>query len=733
MLRRAIELAPKRDRLSGDGVIRGTATFRGEQTPAAGVVVLATAYPLSAENVKTDYAKPAIREAYPGPRWKRSPPGGDAFWRLHYALREELYEMSRTYKAVTSADGTYELAGLPGSDGKWTFGFQVYSPDGEAKLERDKHGPGASTVFRDFKVGDTVDILVAREYVVPYNILMPDGSPAEGAWAYASGPKAGPSSYTGSQWWSVSPTRTLVAGEYTVWAEMDQLAGLPGKGDRFRMRSNSTEITVGAGSVSAPVVLKLEGLFGVRVVVRDPGKVNRYFKTKVLQLENGKIPESVDAQRGWTVNPTKLDSGDYVADFTGIDPGSYAAAIIEDDVIVASEYFTLGEEVKIIEFALPPPARHKYVVAWIYGPDGKLLDDVDITTSIEFQFGEGTTGSGMFHDSGSWRREDGAWCAIHAPYNRKVAGASKSLGRLCATSSEFGKLVALYEYSAESECTLRFEQPGSISVTLRNVKGHSHVAAMRVQVTPTNEDRGGRELSDWLSSYTNIPDSTTFDSVPVGTYTVSLRCQTNDYGEGGLHILDSVEVTVGSRKAEAILTAPALYNLTISVPNISTSYALKINLKEGKSGTSVSASRGLDEKRTTEVRGLVEGVYTISASSQFETHEYPAVEVKVPSTGPVVFDPKAFDAIEVSWLKDDTHMYRAGFRQFDIVIGTAGNETKNLRDLRRILKGDESDQSIVQIAILRSGKPQTISISRSDLAADDSGYSVNLEPCHRDE
>jgi hypothetical protein len=500
---------------AGDGAITGTVTT-DEGAPLEGVEVSCTPeYP---------------RTPRPPARAGELPPLPDPVESALISARYSAWTRETRKVARTDAAGSYRFDGLGGDKHRIEArrpGWQIRPKDHSAAYQA--------------RAGAAVDFVASPSVEVRVEVTSPPGTPLDRLQVRFLLPGGGSMGYglnADNPVIQVKPGsyRALaIAGPAEEWKSEEQAVDIPAEGEppvlRFTVK--------GSPGIRARVVFpEGEEMQGSRIFLRRLGEGQKADPALLLNSSD---------------NQTRATERSGTHSWSGLAPGRYGIGVARSHnlPVVVVEEVEVIDSMAEVELRMPPLDPAEFVILAVLGPDGKTERDYAVTTGFQ---SKRLSSSGGVNEV---KRADGTRWILH-----HIQGSSEEADGtwwVAVSSSRYGTVRADYRKGAQREITIRFEEPGSLTVTLEGYRGHSHEGRLAVAVIPAADAAQGR----WSrpSSTGVAPEGTqTFDRLQPGEYQVLLQ---TTGGESSSTVARAA-VTLHGGRNEATVKVPALHALTVT-------------------------------------------------------------------------------------------------------------------------------------------------------------------------
>jgi len=640
-LEHALESIPYGSSVDGEGMLSGTVLTEAGK-PMKGVLVRAT--------YRADRRqKKAYRQAAGVPE------------------DESLEEMVRTYVARVMKDRKNRRDGTTDDQGRFVI---AGIGDGKYWLRAYHEGYSFKAVGQntyELKAGTEVEFTGKPLGDLKVSITLPDGTAPEKASILL---KFGSGSTRTLPWIRADPWIQLSPGTHT-------LSATAGESQEFGAPDQSVEIVEGV--TPPPVQFALRDRPGIHgQVVMPAGENKGAVQVYIMSLKPGETPDEKrlrsEGQSTWIHGRSPKYS------FMDLQPGTWAVGLSLDQRTMALiETVEVGRGLATLDLTVPEPNREEYLVVRLEGPGGKLITDVSFSTGYR------AGGSSSSGGSRTARMPDGTWHVWHP----KVPDSTTETVTytLSATSQQYGTQNLEYDRTTTSELLLRFEDPGTLEVTIAGYQGSGVEGGVGLIVEPAK----GQRNSWYYPQRNNRPDSEgrqSFTTLTPGPYRilVYLKRTGSQY-----FVAARVPITVKSGKNTETVNLPAFHSLTVLSPVAKEGAHFSISSSGGSGELSfydnarISAGKAVFER-------VPAGTYVLSdRSGSIEGR----MEVTIPGQTVVRFVPTPRDCLKVSIADAKGRLAMAGLAEGDVVVAIDGME----------LTGNRQSWALLQAAYV---KPQTV-------------------------
>jgi hypothetical protein len=288
---------------------------------------------------------------------------------------------------------------------------------------------------------------------------------------------------------------------------------------------------------------------------------------------------------------------------------------------------------------------------------------------------------------------------------------------------ELGSKRAEYVLAETRELTIRFEEPGRLTVTVAGYVGSGYEDAIDVELSRVEADgevsRGGvgpgRARIDEEGRWTK-------DAVAPGDYRIELHVRSGDHSAW---TVSSTPVTIRPGENTKTVALPRLHTLTVLTEDLPASARLRISSVGEGPRIGGGMPRSPTEGKVV-FRGLPAGRYTVRTFGRGDAQ----MTVTLPGPSVVKFVAEEVNAISVRITDPDGLFARAGLRTGDLIVGIDGAEFDSMRKMyaRMILAAEEGP---VKLLVLRGTAKVEISVDLSGLIEGEREPGAQLEPASR--
>lgn len=668
----ATHRAPAIAASTGDGALTGRAVDT-DGAPVAGVLIVFD------------------RIVFRGSTYDERGAAGPARDDLEEALRDAAESFARKQasrvRAVTGADGTFRVEGLPAAN--WTANAYLAGHDVDvAGAQRGR-----------VETGDEVEVVVRPLIDVPIDVRMPDGSqPAEADIAALGEDSAQ------VRWTPDAAFLRVVPGKYRITAG----AG----GDRITAAPWSSEEVVAEfvlGTAPETIVLQLSGTLGIRGDVEDAGDgLSRSIVTVLVK------PVGADATPD-TVRFVQTDNRQMVHagrgyQFLDLDPGRYAVGVSRklNNEAEGVQIVDVVDRIVELDLALDPVDLSRSLRVHVYGPDGSPLDRA--TPTIE---SDGLERAFHFQID-SQRFDDGSYAVEMSEEMEKAyfEEPGDAEFRLIVRHRDYGRIEAAL-VPGQVEATVRFREPGSIVVDVAGAAASGNLERLSVRLRPASAGDGSMSRLSETRAAVSSEGRATFEHLQPGTYIVELSV--GEPGRFSANTLDEQEVTVESGVVTVDLALPPLHTLEVAWPDGKPGSRMRLSATDDLGDPWNTRSTTLGDDGVARFEEVPPGTYRLTATVAGETRE---MSIDVPATG-VRFEPMVFDALRVSIDDAGGDLARAGLRDGDLVIGRDGAEFDGDAPRNLLNEVTTSKSAEVRLLVLRGSQRLEVVLRGADFGLRD--------------
>lgn len=669
---------------SGSGAITGVVRTE-DGAPVGGVLV---------RGVQT--------RRYEGParRFKKDREPGDAeIERQVYAMIESHKQREVTaVEAHTAADGAFvleRLADSPYSVAAYMKGYSFQPLQGQN--------------VHNVKAGGTVEFVARPLVEVAVNVLLPDGSRAAKATINYDQGSENFRYGSGEQWVADDPVIQIHPGTYTLRAVATE--GEMSEGEEYR--SDPQEVAIAAGVQPPALTFQLKGRPGIKGKLIFPkGEEIRSPNVTVVRSPDGSLP-SIQKIREESMRGRRLSfegpgfNAPSSFSFTDLAAGTYALVYLRtyQGPIAAAELVEVKDSTVFKDLVVPPLERGEYTIVWVYGPNGEVLRDVNLSTRYQSKGGSGGGGGE------SIRRPDGSSWVLNPVINQQDESAGEDAHYyIVANSSRYGQKEAEYRPGESSEVTIQFSEPAVLDVSISGYVGSGQEGAISLSLRKQRDDEGmeGRYYgSSFGFEQLNAEGRQTFQKIEPGAY--DLVVSVNTEGHQSL-VWDRIPVTLKPGKNALAVPMPPLYPLTVTCEDAAADTRLSLG-RLSVDGETASSSHRLDGEGRTQFTRLPPGDYVVRTYGSKGVGE---MRVTLPGPNEIRFEASPHTAYFVQLRSKTGYLAAAGLQAGDMIIGVDGEEFAN-EDALRALRGAAADGAEKTLIVVRGGQRLAIAVDPKKL------------------
>lgn len=668
----ATHRAPAAAAPTGDGAITGR-TVDADGAPVPGVLVVFD------------------RIVFRGSRYDERGAAGPARDDLQEVLRDAAEEFARKQssraRAVTGADGTFRIEGLPA--GNWTANAYLEGHDAEVRDRR----------WGRVETGDEVEFVVRPLIDVPVDVRMPDGSrPAEADVAAAGEDSAQ------VRWTPDAAFIRLVPGTYRFTAGVggDRLTPAP-------FTSEEVEVVLELGVTPETVVLPLSGTLGIRGEVHGSGDgLSPGIATVLMKrVDADATPEAVRFVQTDNRKAVHVGRG---YEFLDIEAGRYAVGVSQNFSNEAEGVRIVDVVDRIVELdlALDPVDLSRSVRVHVFAPDGSRPDRASPTVEAD-----GLERAFSFQLE-SRRFDDGSYAVDMSEEMEKAyfEEPGDAEFRLIVRHREYGRVEAALT-PGQLEATVRFREPASVLVDVAGAAASGKLERLSVRLRPASAGDGSRSRFSETRAAVSPEGRATFEHLQPGAYVVELSV--GEPGRFSANTLDEQDVTVESGTVTVDLAMPPLHTLEVAWPDGKPGSRMRLSATDDLGDLWNTRSTTLGDDGVARFEELPPGTYRLTATVAGETRE---MSIDVPATG-VRFEPMVFDALRVSIDDAGGDLARAGLRDGDLVIGRDGAEFTGDAPRDLLSEVTTSNTAEVRLLVLRGSQRLEVTLRGADFGLRD--------------
>ncbi len=601
---------------------------------------------------------------------------------------EGYYDRESDRRDTTSdAEGRYEFADL--RDGRWWLSGWIEGYDVDVtSVGREGITPDA-----------TVDLVATPVVFATVRVALPDGATAPRAalqWR-----KPGEKSYGHAEGWTEKQPRVALSpGTWEIRATLGDPETGPSWPDA--LASDATKVTIpsgnsgtlgAAGSAPVELVFALHGSPGVRGRVRfPPGDARPYAQVILKPVPAGTAPDLKLLASDHGATNTWSRDGTYL--FRDLAPGRYVVGAVRNwnQPIAAHAVVEVRDSMVVQDLEIPPLDPARCLVVKVVGPDGALLEGVSFSIRID-RARRGDWSGGVEAE----RKQNGnVWVPLDAvndddvdllapwPEDMKVF--------LVARTEALGEKSV--EFSAGTRALqVKFSSPAMLVATVAGYVGSGYEGRLHLSLDRADLESSRRSFSH-VREGIGADGTQKLGPVESGSWRLKLLLQPSSGNQWEQQEITALDLTLAPGENSATIAIPAIYSLTIEVPDATEGY---VQIKPV--GRDESANRGLqlDASGRITVEGLAAGEYVVTVMAGGEPG---FMRVRVPTAGTVRFQAMPVNALVVSIEKEEGRLFKAGFRAGDVVVAIDGKEFSTTMELQGVMVGALSKKDVA-FTILR--------------------------------
>jgi hypothetical protein len=555
------------------------------------------------------------------------PPGGrDPRARRDAEIADLRDRLGSRREARTDTDGSFTIEGLP-EDGRfrltaWRRGYSI---------EAGRRG-------RSRYPGDHVVLFARKLVLVPVQVVGPDDRPVERAHIWMEG-----AAHADTRSWSPGePEVGFPPGRWRVRAVA---------GEHLELASEEMDLTIDLAKPPESIRLHLAPRSGIRGRVRFPEDPQiTSVEVSAVRLRDGTPPApellentglSEDVDPWWTRTFSFLD----------LAPGRYLVGLRAGrGPFVACETVEVGREVVVLDLTLPPPGSDALIEVRVEGPDGAPLTEVSFLRGYEY-------GSQTVSRNGlPTPTAPGRFRMATLPQYR-FHPMPASCHWIQVTSNLYGSKRVHYQAGKMGDFTVRFEAPATLEVSLEPYRNTSLEGAIDLKLVgiATSESGPVTRVEYRFGGRVNPEGRRRYGPLQPGRYEIEVE---DTGGDRDRHIA-TVNLTLVAGMNRKTIELPSLHSLTVLVPG---EEGADVMLMPFGGAGRFSVRAKVEDGRVVFDR-LGPGDYQVYVSTLHKR-----IEVTVPASGPVRFEPRSPNMLRVS-IRDATgYLAKAGFEDGDIVV-----------------------------------------------------------------
>jgi len=500
------------------------------------------------------------------------------------AVEAELWQRQTRCQATSGPDGTYAIKGLLGC----AYRLFAHHPGFELSPRAQVH---------QVMPGSSVDWLGRAVIEIPVEVVAPDGGPATSAYVYW---KLGEGSRGGVGWGPTDKSVRVPRQATALFAQAMTDASV---------RSAEVEIHPVPGEAHPPVVLRMEGRPGLRVVVQPPtGFLLPWIEVRARLLAPGEVPDPSTMESSTLSNHAVPMQG-MRAEWFDIEPGRYLVAARWSNRVLAHTVVEVGSTVAEATLAVPPPDPSKHLLVQVLGPgDAPVTGNVSLSRSRKGEHESRSGGVQALH------RSDGTFFVpLDDPDYPNDGNHS-----LCVIGHEFGQFETSFDPQDPMPIVVRFKEPATVDVRVRGYVGSGLEGKLQAALGGLH---GGRENKV-------VEGGVARDLGPVqpGDSELSLLVREGQYS----WVVAREPIRLESGANEASIAVPTLHTVVVRCPGAEAGARVLLRPRDLSTGY-FHLQHPLDADKTTTFEHLPPGTYQLSCN-RWRT------EIEVPKIGSVTLD-----------------------------------------------------------------------------------------------
>jgi hypothetical protein len=609
------------------------------------------------------------------------------------AVERHVRERSNTYEALSGADGSYRVAGLPEANWRVAAYLEGYALEAVGDTY-------------DIPTGSVVDYHAAPVLEVPVRIVGTGGRSVSEADLVLERHLGGHTREETVRWSADEPTVRMLPGRYEVRA----VAGL-----REDRGSEPVSITLEAGERPEELLLTLRDRLGIRGRVLDgPGErvEGQSMMARLLPLAPG---QELDLERLGNADRTEWVRSSRTFAFLDLEPGTYAVGASWGWSAPVAVHQVVEVVDGIVELDLQLPSIDEQEFLRVRVLDGQGANVPGVNFQFRHERGGGSSSSGLqplTTASGEY--------LLSVPRGTReayFAGTEGHSFQLQVTAGSTG--AATVDLAAgQLDLTVSLATPARLEVTVAGYGGSGYEGRLDVSASPV----GGRTTFS-RGEALSAEGVKLIEGLEPGDYRVVLRLRPKGEGSFGW----------GKEIAATDLTLVPGENLaTLAIPSLHSFRVLSGDAKEGAnlSLRAVGDASDFTSYHRTEFDAdgvalfeeIPAGDYVLSGSFAGGS----TMEIRVP-TGDVTYEPKPVNALRVTIRDEAGDLHRIGLRTGDLVIGRDGREFEDMKDLQGLQVLMQSKSAEFELMVQRGSQVLTFPVKGSDIG-DWQTFGGDLDP-----
>jgi len=602
--------------------------------------------------------------------------------RIEDARRAAAWDAATTQETVTGADGTYRLTGLRAMEyyvRAWSAGLAI------------RAAPGQSAE-RVFWPGDEFHFQAARVLRVHVAIRDSAGnSPTRANVRWTTlGERGGGS---GAFWTPTSATIYMEPGTWVVRATAD---------GRDILEAGPVTVTVEEGSETPSIVLETRGVARIRGHIAMHAGQN-WSSIRVYAAPNveGRVATDAELAQGLETSAR----GPRVAfAFDNLEPGTYTvAASLDGRTIDCRTKVTVADRTVACTLIMPPLDGKRALLVRVTGPDGELLDDVQIGLEIREGSSVMTRGAGRAH-----RQPDGRWLYPIVDRAQQASSGRGARWTLVVTSDALGSKRVPFDHGREQSIDIAFGRPASVEIT---AQGASEDTRRRLAVVLVGKGESGAtalRLMDRSNAQGLGADARkTISPVAPGKYDVQLWLRA---ALPNAILVAQEKITVGTGILRVNLRVPRIVNVTLRAPGLEPGDRLSLSPVRDPGSRSFQLRSVLDDSKSATWRNIPVGRYVVAGLIAGKHSE---MLLNVTASDTHTFVPANLDGLRLTVDEPYGKLANAGFITGDVIIRIADTSFRTRGDWSMLLVAAHGKQA-VDFVVLRSGS-ETVVTARPTL------------------
>lgn len=677
----------------------------------AGKVLTQDGKPLAGARVR---AKP-MEEERPSKRGKReAEPSLEDEVRAFAARRQRERALER--EAVSGPDGAYALAGLPAAAGYWLA----------AELDGYSLYPQMNGHEWPVHAGAEIDFSGRPRASIRATVLLPDGSAPKDANIWE---RRGTSS-SGNGWTPASPEIDVSPGAFEVYAtasagESRHAHGHHGHAEDFK--SDPQRVTVRAGDPPLELTFRLKSKPGIRGRVIAPQGEDAAVSVYALRFAGGAPPDAERLRRDGKSETVWTRDGTFA--LPGITSGTWLVGVgRQEEPLEVTQAVEVTDATVVLDLALPPPDRSRYVALTVAGPDGAPVADASV--EVEARSGHDSSSSSV----SVLKRGEGTYWVPLTDEARKAWAANEPGAQvtLKVSAADLGE-KAVEIARGQADAAVRFDTPATLEVTIAGYAGSGLEGALALSLERAEAGAGDESVmmrrhfsrSRGEDDPLDAEGRQSFGPVEPGAYEVVLSVMNE--GSRGRYALpaERVPVRLVAGKNEIAVSLPQLHSLAVLV--------------EKPGGISLALERfgGIealaDDSRRVRFEHLPAGTYTLrffEGDEHSKTYGQEQMTVTVPGPAEVRYRAQTLDAVRVDVHDPKGKLAQSGFQSGDYIIAIDGQEFESPDQMEALFMVSFSKED-AEFTVLRGTQMLQIPYKPKEWIKGPRGMGGSVEPAAR--